>query len=150
MGCLDGVVVSVGELGNQQKAEVDFDQAQRIIDSNYTGVVSVLQTVANYLQQQGSGFIIGISSVAGDRGRGIIIAGAILYLGIVLWSGAEQFWTAQVTWTILALAAIQVAIVLLLQRYFLKPLDRIQKLKPVVSKVDSLISSAVFCLKLNY
>ncbi|MEO1374327.1 MAG: HAD-IB family hydrolase [Cyanobacteria bacterium J06635_10] len=59
----------------------------------------------------------------------------------------------QVTWTILALAAIQVAIVLLLQhpkllqRYLLKPLGRIQKLKPVVSKVDSLITSASILLK---
>lgn len=59
----------------------------------------------------------------------------------------------QVTWAILALAAIQVAIILLLQhpkllhRYFLKPLLRIQKLKPVVSKVDSLISNASILLK---
>ena len=70
LGCLDGVVVSLGELGDQEKAQMDFDHAQRIIHSNYTGVVSVLEIVANYLKQQGSGFIIGISSVAGDRGRG--------------------------------------------------------------------------------
>jgi decaprenylphospho-beta-D-erythro-pentofuranosid-2-ulose 2-reductase len=69
LGHLDGVVVSLGELGDQQKAQVDFDHAHRIIDSNYTGVVSILNYIANYLEQQGQGFIVGISSVAGDRGR---------------------------------------------------------------------------------
>lgn len=69
LGRLDGVVVSLGELGDQQKAQVYFDHAQGIIESNYTGVASVLTHVANYLEQQGQGFILGISSVAGDRGR---------------------------------------------------------------------------------
>ena len=69
LGGLDGVVVSLGELGEQQQAQVDFSHARQIIHSNYTGVASILTHVANYLEQQGSGFIIGISSVAGDRGR---------------------------------------------------------------------------------
>ena len=69
LGHLDGVVVSLGELGDQQQAQVDFERARLIIHSNYTGVVSMLTHVANYLEQQGSGLIVGISSVAGDRGR---------------------------------------------------------------------------------
>ncbi len=69
LGRLDGVVVALGELGDQHKAQTDFDHAQRIIHSNYTGVVSVLTHVANHLEQQGHGFIIGLASVAGDRGR---------------------------------------------------------------------------------
>ena len=69
LGSLDGVVVCLGELGNQEKAQVDFDHAQRIINSNYTGVVSVLTHGANYLATQEHSFIIVISSVAGDRGR---------------------------------------------------------------------------------
>lgn len=69
LGGLYGVVVSLGELGNQEKAQIDFGHAQRIIHSNYTGVASVLTHAANYLEQQGNGFIIGISSVAGERGR---------------------------------------------------------------------------------
>ncbi|MGF1497138.1 MAG: SDR family oxidoreductase [Elainellaceae cyanobacterium] len=68
-GRLDGVVVSLGELGDQSKAQIDVNHAQRIIHSNYTGVVSILTPIANYLEQQGQGFVIGISSVAGDRGR---------------------------------------------------------------------------------
>lgn len=66
---LDGVVVSLGELGDQHKAQIDFDHAQRIIHSNYTGIASILTLIANYLEQQGHGFIVGLSSVAGDRGR---------------------------------------------------------------------------------
>ncbi len=69
LGSLDGVVVSLGELGDQEEAQADFDLAQRIIHSNYTGVASMLTYVANYLEQQKKGFIIGISSVASDRGR---------------------------------------------------------------------------------
>lgn len=69
LGGLDGVIVSLGELGDQQIAQIDFDHAKNIIQSNYTGVVSILSYVANYLEQQKSGFIVGISSVAGDRGR---------------------------------------------------------------------------------
>lgn len=68
-GHLDGVVVSLGELGDQAQAQVDFTSAQQIIHSNYTGVVSLLTHAANYLAAQQRGFIIGISSVAGDRGR---------------------------------------------------------------------------------
>lgn len=69
LGRLDGAIVSLGELGEQQQAQNDFECAERIIHSNYTGVVSLLTPVANYLEKQGSGFIIGVSSVAGDRGR---------------------------------------------------------------------------------
>ncbi len=69
LGGLDGVVVALGELGIQEQAQGDFDQAERIIASNYTGAVSILTHVANILEKQESGFIIGLSSVAGDRGR---------------------------------------------------------------------------------
>ncbi len=69
LGGVDGVIISLGELGEQDQAQEDFAQTQRIIDSNYTGVISVLTYVANYLEKQQHGFIIGISSVAGDRGR---------------------------------------------------------------------------------
>ncbi len=69
LGHLDGVVVSLGELGDQEQAQTDFNLAQRIIHSNYTGVASMLTHVANYLEEQKQGFIVGISSVASDRGR---------------------------------------------------------------------------------
>ena len=69
LGSLDIVVSSLGELGDPIRAQTDFAHARRVIDSNYTGVVSILTHAANYLEQQGRGLIVGISSVAGDRGR---------------------------------------------------------------------------------
>lgn len=64
-----GVIVVVGYLGEQEKAQNDFEEAQKIIDTNYTGVVSILNIVTNDFEKNKKGFIVGISSVAGDRGR---------------------------------------------------------------------------------
>ncbi len=64
-----GVISAIGYLGEQEKAESDFDEARRIMETNYTGVVSLLNIVADDFEQRRSGFIVGISSVAGDRGR---------------------------------------------------------------------------------
>ncbi|WP_207461065.1 SDR family oxidoreductase [Azospirillum sp. SYSU D00513] len=63
------VVCVVGLLGSQPDAERDFTAARRVIDSNLTGPASILGEVANRMEARGSGTIIGISSVAGDRGR---------------------------------------------------------------------------------
>lgn len=63
------VVCVVGLLGDQEQAQKDFPAADVIIRSNYTGVVGILGEVANRMEALGRGCIIGISSVAGDRGR---------------------------------------------------------------------------------
>jgi short-subunit dehydrogenase len=64
-----GVVCSVGYLGDQKKAELDFSEADKIIRTNYSGCVSILSIIASDFEKRQKGFIIGISSVAGDRGR---------------------------------------------------------------------------------
>jgi len=64
-----GVISAVGYLGEQEKAQVDMVESKRIIDTNYTGIVSLFNIIANDFEQRKSGFIVGISSVAGDRGR---------------------------------------------------------------------------------
>ena len=64
-----GVITAVGYLGEQKKAATDFKESQTIIDTNYTGVVSLLNIIANDFEKRKSGFIVGMSSVAGDRGR---------------------------------------------------------------------------------
>lgn len=58
-----------GYLGDQQKAEKEWSEARQIIDTNYTGCVSILNVVAEVYKQKKSGTIVGISSVAGERGR---------------------------------------------------------------------------------
>jgi len=64
-----GVISAIGYLGEQEKAQTHFEETQRIIDTNYTGIVSLFNIIANDFEKKRSGFIIAISSVAGDRGR---------------------------------------------------------------------------------
>jgi len=65
---LRGVVLAFGYLGDQQAAR-DFSVGAKVIASNFTGAASILSHCANYFEPLQRGFIIGISSVAGDRGR---------------------------------------------------------------------------------
>ena len=64
-----GVISAVGYLGDQEKAQSNFREVNQILDTNYTGIASLFNIIANDFEQRGSGFIVGISSVAGDRGR---------------------------------------------------------------------------------
>ncbi len=66
----DGVVCAVGTMGDQGLSQADFAEAERIIDTNFVGCVSILNLIANDFETRKRGFIIGISSVAGERGRG--------------------------------------------------------------------------------
>ena len=64
-----GVIIAVGYLGDQEKAQNKFNEAKHIIDTNFTGIVSLLNIVTKDFEQRKKGFIVSISSVAGDRGR---------------------------------------------------------------------------------
>jgi len=64
-----GVILAAGYLPNQKEAEKNWNITLNTINVNYTGAVSFLNLVANSFEERKSGFIIGISSVAGDRGR---------------------------------------------------------------------------------
>lgn len=67
---LPSITVTVfGYLGEHMKAINEWSEAERIISTNYTGGVSVLNAIANEYEKRGSGVIVGISSVAGERGR---------------------------------------------------------------------------------
>jgi len=66
---LEGVILGFGFLEDQKKAQKDPDTAQRTIDVNYAAAVSILELFAQFLEERKKGFIVGISSVAGDRGR---------------------------------------------------------------------------------
>lgn len=65
----DIVFCVFGYLGNQLKAEGDLAERLRILQINYVGAVSILELIAADFARRKSGTIIGISSVAGDRGR---------------------------------------------------------------------------------
>jgi decaprenylphospho-beta-D-erythro-pentofuranosid-2-ulose 2-reductase len=64
-----GVIVCCGTLPDQAEAQKDAALSRQTIDSNFTGVASILTEVANTLEERKQGFICVISSVAGDRGR---------------------------------------------------------------------------------
>lgn len=66
---LAGVVAAFGLLGDPDAARNDPEEARAIITANYTGLVSILTLAARRLEGRRSGFIVGIGSVAGDRGR---------------------------------------------------------------------------------
>lgn len=65
----DIVICVFGLLGDQRTAEQDWQHARLIIDSNYTGAASILNVISNDFERRKKGVIVGISSVAGDRGR---------------------------------------------------------------------------------
>jgi decaprenylphospho-beta-D-erythro-pentofuranosid-2-ulose 2-reductase len=60
LGDLTGVVFAIGYMNK------DIEKTLQI---NFTSAVSILNVCAAYLEQQKKGFILGITSVAGDRGR---------------------------------------------------------------------------------
>lgn len=67
--CPDAVI---SVLGRQQPADIKRDNADTIaalIEGNFTGPAVVLEQFATLMEQHGKGTLIGISSVAGERGR---------------------------------------------------------------------------------
>lgn len=65
----DVVILAFGYLGDQEKAQADFDEAEKIIHTNFTHATGILEIIASDFEKRGHGSIIGISSVAGNRGR---------------------------------------------------------------------------------
>lgn len=57
---LDGIVFAMGYMG---------ESVSKTLNINFNAAVNILEICAAYFEQQKSGFIIGISSCAGDRGR---------------------------------------------------------------------------------
>lgn len=60
---------AVGLMGPQSDSEQDIHAATRIMRSNFEGPASILAVLANRFEGRGSGTLVGISSVAGERGR---------------------------------------------------------------------------------
>jgi len=63
------VLCAFGYLGKNEIARKDFSEAKQILEVNFLGAVSILNEFANYFEEKKEGCIIGISSVAGERGR---------------------------------------------------------------------------------
>ncbi|MGC6453753.1 MAG: SDR family oxidoreductase [Candidatus Puniceispirillaceae bacterium] len=63
------VVCVVGLLGDQARDEQDPASAVTVMRTNFEGPASILSVLATRFEERGSGTLVGISSVAGERGR---------------------------------------------------------------------------------
>ena len=64
-----GVVIASGYMNTQKSVQNSFEETLKTINVNFTGAISILNIIANDFETEKRGFIVGISSVAGDRGR---------------------------------------------------------------------------------
>lgn len=65
----EGVICLAGTLGDQKQSERDYAAAKTVIDVNFAGLVSIIHIVADDFERRKGGFIVGVSSIAGERGR---------------------------------------------------------------------------------
>ena len=63
------VICVVGFMGDQAESQLKPEAAELVMRSNYVGPAAILALVANRMEAAGHGTIIGVSSVAGERGR---------------------------------------------------------------------------------
>src|SRR4051794_36537510 len=68
-GDFDLVLVAFGVLGDQARAEHDPAAALEIVQTNFSGTVSVTVPLVERLRTQGHGTLVLLSSVAGERVR---------------------------------------------------------------------------------
>jgi len=69
LGPIEVAIVAFGEMGDQEVSQVNFSAAKKVIDINYTGAASLCEAIAARMEPRQRGAIVGITSVAGDRGR---------------------------------------------------------------------------------
>lgn len=64
-----GVILVAGFYPEQKEAELNWEISLKSINVNYVGPISILNIAANEMEKNQKGFIVGVSSVSGDRGR---------------------------------------------------------------------------------
>ena len=69
MGKVSLFCYAAGVMAQVGKDEYDFAKDKKVLDVNLTGAMAWLDEVATRFQARGEGIIVGISSIAGDRGR---------------------------------------------------------------------------------
>ena len=62
-------VCAVGLMGQHEENEGDINAASIVLRSNFEGPANILAVLGNHFEARGSGALVGISSVAGERGR---------------------------------------------------------------------------------
>ncbi len=86
------VILCIGLLNEEDPLETNSENVKTLLESNFTGLVPIINALAQRMIERKSGTIIGVSSVAGERGRasnflyGSAKAGLTAYL-----SGLQQY-----------------------------------------------------------
>ena len=65
----DVAVCVVGLLGDQAESQRDGAAAERVMRTNYVGPALLMGALAERFERRGGGVLVGVSSVAGERGR---------------------------------------------------------------------------------
>lgn len=68
-GELDGIFYASGIMHKVELDEFNTNKDLEMLNTNLLGAIAILNPAAEYFQSKGKGLIVGISSVAGDRGR---------------------------------------------------------------------------------
>lgn len=92
-GGFDHVLIAYGELGDEGRAARDPQGAARLLQVNLISAVQWADAAAAMLETQGSGSLVAIGSVAGDRGKrsNYIYGASKAGLAVVLEGIAHRF-----------------------------------------------------------
>lgn len=69
LGAIDLVIYNAGVMPPVAEGEYNFQKDHEMVNVNLLGAMAWLNPVSAYMEARRSGTIVGISSVAGDRGR---------------------------------------------------------------------------------
>lgn len=69
LGTVEGIVLCQGFMADQEQAAGNWSLARQMIDVNFASAVSLGNRFATHMVANGRGYVCGVSSVAGDRGR---------------------------------------------------------------------------------
>lgn len=64
-----GVIFAENYIGDQKRAQKDFLEAKKIIDKNYTGLISILNIITNDFMERMDGFVVVVGSIVGEHNK---------------------------------------------------------------------------------
>ena len=130
----DTVVCVVGDLGDQEKAQTDISHARHLLRVNFVGPALLLGLVAERFRVRGSGTLVGVSSVAGDRGRG----------SNYLYGSAKAGFTAFLSGLRNRLASSGVRVITVKPGFVRTRMTRSMKLPPLLTAEPEEVAAAIF------
>jgi decaprenylphospho-beta-D-erythro-pentofuranosid-2-ulose 2-reductase len=130
----DTVVSVVGEIAVQGQAQIDLGYAARILRTNFEGPALLLGMIAERFLARGHGTIVGVSSVAGDRGRG----------ANYVYGSAKAGLTAYLSGLRSRLAATDVRVVTVKPGFVRTRMTAARKLPPVLTAEADEVGRAIF------